>query len=108
VGIVIAAVLLVLLLVFILQNTKSVKVSYFTANGHIPLGVALTLACAGGVLLSGVVASLRILQIRRSISTKSTVPTGAANAAGAANVGGDAVAPSQDPSRDAPPGATPA
>ena len=94
-GIIIAAVLLVLLLVFILQNTKPVKVSYFTANGHIPLGVALTLACAGGVLLSGVVASLRILQIRRSISNKATMPAGPANATG------DEVVPSQDPIRSA-------
>jgi putative membrane protein len=67
VGIVVAAVVLVLLLVFILQNTRSVKVSYLGASGQIPLGVVLLLAAAGGVLLSGVAASLRILQIRRRL-----------------------------------------
>jgi uncharacterized integral membrane protein len=87
VGILIAAVVLVLLLVFILQNMKSVKVSYFAANGHIPLGVVLTLACAAGVLLSGVVASLRILQIRRSLANMASQPA-------------PAVAPGPLPGRD--------
>lgn len=66
--IVAAAVVLALLLVFILQNTKSVKVSYFTANGMMPLGVALLLAAVGGVLLAGVVGSLRIWQLRRRLT----------------------------------------
>jgi uncharacterized integral membrane protein len=55
---------LVLLLVFILQNTRTVKISYFTATGTMPLGVALLLAAIAGVPLSGVVASLRIWQLR--------------------------------------------
>ena len=68
VAVVIAAVVLVLLLVFILQNTRSVKVSYFTANGTMPLGVALLLATVGGLLLAGVVASLRIWQLRHRLN----------------------------------------
>jgi len=68
VGIIIGALVLVLLLVFVLQNTESVKVSFFAANGHIPLGVALLFAAVGGVLLAAVAASLRILQIRRRLS----------------------------------------
>jgi uncharacterized integral membrane protein len=63
-----AAVVLVVLLVFILQNTKSVRVAYFTATGTIPLGVALLLAAVGGVLLAGFVASLRIWQLRRRLN----------------------------------------
>jgi len=80
VGIVVAAVVLVLLLVFILQNTRSVKVSYLGASGQIPLGVVLLMATIGGVLLSGVVASLRIIQIRRRLggnrrrSARSPIP----------------------------------
>ena len=68
VGVIIATLILVLLLVFILQNTKSVKVSYFTVNGTMPLGVALLLATIGGVLLAGVVASLRIWQLRHRLN----------------------------------------
>ncbi len=68
VGVIIATVILVLLLIFILQNTKSVKVSYFTVNGTMPLGVALLLATIGGVLLAGIVASLRIWQLRHRLN----------------------------------------
>lgn len=74
VAVVIAAVVLVLLLIFILQNTKSVKVSYFTANGMMPLGVALLLAAVGGVLLAGIVASLRIWQLRHRLSRSDRSP----------------------------------
>ena len=67
VAVIIATLVLVLLLVFILQNTESVKVSYFTAEGTMPLGVALLLAAVGGVLLAGLVASLRIWQLRHRL-----------------------------------------
>jgi uncharacterized integral membrane protein len=60
-------VVLVLLLVFVIQNTKSVKVSFLTASGNMPLGVALLLAAVGGVLLAGIVASLRIWQLRHRL-----------------------------------------
>lgn len=60
-----AAIVLILLLVFILENTQSVKISYFGASGHMPLGVALLLAAAGGALLIAVVGTLRITQLRR-------------------------------------------
>ena len=63
-AVIMAALVIALLLVFILQNTTSVKVSFFTAHGTMPLGVALLVAVVGGVLLAGVVASLRILQLR--------------------------------------------
>jgi hypothetical protein len=37
--VIVGALVLVLLLVFILQNTRMVKISYFTATGIMPLGV---------------------------------------------------------------------
>ncbi len=40
-GMVAAALVLVLLLIFILQNTRSVKIRYFTVSGTIPVGVSL-------------------------------------------------------------------
>lgn len=49
------AVVLLLLLVFILENSRSVEVSYFGAHGHVPLGVALLLAAVAGILL-GIIA----------------------------------------------------
>jgi uncharacterized integral membrane protein len=45
------AVVLVLLLIFILQNSRKVQISYLGAHGHLPLGVALLLAAVLGILL---------------------------------------------------------
>jgi uncharacterized integral membrane protein len=61
------AIVLILLLVFILENTESVKIVYFGAAFHLPLGVALLLAAIGGALLVGIIGSARILQLRRHV-----------------------------------------
>jgi uncharacterized integral membrane protein len=61
------AIVLILLLVFILENTKSVKIAYFGAGFHLPLGVALLLAAIGGALLAGILGTTRILQLRRHV-----------------------------------------
>lgn len=61
------AIVLILLLVFILENTKSVKISYFGAGFQMPLGVALLLAAIGGALLVGIIGTARIVQLRRSV-----------------------------------------
>jgi uncharacterized integral membrane protein len=46
------AVILLLLLVFILENSQRVDIGYFGAHGHLPLGVALLLAAVLGILLA--------------------------------------------------------
>ena len=56
--------IILLLLVFVLQNGKSVSVSFFGASGHLPLGVALLLAAVLGVLLVVVPGTARIVQLR--------------------------------------------
>ena len=58
------AVLLLLLLIFILQNGRTVDVSYMGAHGHLPLGVAMLLAAVGGVLLVVLAGAARISQLR--------------------------------------------
>jgi lipopolysaccharide assembly protein A len=58
------AVLLLLLLIFILQNGTQVSVSYLGMHGHLPLGVALLLAAVGGVLLVVLAGAARISQLR--------------------------------------------
>jgi uncharacterized integral membrane protein len=67
VGVIVGVVVLVLDLAFIIQNTQSVKVSIFTLSANMPLGVALLLAAAGGVLLAVIVGSLRIWQLRHRL-----------------------------------------
>lgn len=58
------AVILLLLLIFILQNGHTVEISYLGADGHLPLGVALLLAAVFGVLLVALPGTARILQLR--------------------------------------------
>jgi lipopolysaccharide assembly protein A len=58
------AVILLLLLIFILQNSAQVSVSYLGMHGHLPLGVALLLAAVCGVLLVVLAGSARIGQLR--------------------------------------------
>jgi uncharacterized integral membrane protein len=64
-GFVAGAIVLILLLIFILENSQSVKISYFGASGHVALGVALLLAAVGGALLVGLLGAARIAQVRR-------------------------------------------
>jgi len=61
-----AAVVLLLLLVFILENGRTVDVAYFGVHGHLPLGAALLLAAACGVLLVAIPGYGRIIQLRRA------------------------------------------
>jgi uncharacterized integral membrane protein len=58
------AVVLLLLLIFILQNGTKVDVSYMGAHGHLPLGVALLLSAVCGVLLVVLAGAARISQLR--------------------------------------------
>ena len=58
------AIVLLLLLIFILQNGAEVSVSYMGAHGRLPLGVALLLAAVCGVLLVVLAGAARIGQLR--------------------------------------------
>ena len=58
------AVVLLLLLIFVLQNGTQVGVSYMGAHGHLPLGVALLLSAVCGVLLVVLAGAARISQLR--------------------------------------------
>lgn len=64
-ALILALIVLILLLVFILENTQRVKVSYFGAHGHLPLGVALLLAAVGGAIITAALGGARIIQLRR-------------------------------------------
>ena len=60
-------VVLILLAIFILQNTQRVQVSFFGWTGHPPLSAALLIAAAGGAVLVATAGALRILQLRRRV-----------------------------------------
>ena len=81
---VLSAVVLLLLLIFILENGQRVSISYFGARGHLPLGVALLLAAVLGVLLVVIPGTGRIIQLR--ITARRHRRLDAAKAAAAAPV----------------------
>jgi len=59
-------VILILLLVFIMQNTDSATVHFFGWDWNLPIGVALLLAAVCGGLLTVAAGSARIIQLRRA------------------------------------------
>ncbi len=61
------ALVLVLLIIFIAQNTQSASVSFLGWEGSAPVAVLLLIATAAGLLLAGVAATSRILQLRRRV-----------------------------------------
>jgi uncharacterized integral membrane protein len=67
VGLIAAAIVLIALLIFIGQNSKSVTVHYLGANGRVPLAIALLLSSVAGLLIAAIPGTVRILQLRRAI-----------------------------------------
>ncbi len=60
-------VVLILLVIFIVQNTQKVEVSFLGWNGRTPLAAALLIATAAGLILATIVGTLRIWQLRRRV-----------------------------------------
>lgn len=67
VAIVASGVVLVLLIVFIAQNTDGVLIRFLGWQGEAPLAVALLAATVAGLFLAAIAGSLRILQLRRRV-----------------------------------------
>jgi len=65
VAVVALAGLVLLLVIFVAQNTQDVQISFLGWDGRAPLAVALLVAALVGILLAVVTGSLRILQLRR-------------------------------------------
>jgi uncharacterized integral membrane protein len=65
-GLVLSALVLLFLLIFIMQNTAPVRITFLWASGTLPTGVALLLAAIAGLLLIAIPGGLRILQLRRA------------------------------------------
>lgn len=63
-GLCVAALLFVVLIVFMLQNTRSVEVTFLGMHGNLPLAMALLIAAVGAAILTMVIAAARITQLR--------------------------------------------
>ena len=65
-ALIVGFVILVLLLVFIMQNTESTTIQLFAWRWNLPVGIAVLLAAVGGGLVTVLAGSARILQLRRA------------------------------------------
>ncbi|MCW4466596.1 lipopolysaccharide assembly protein LapA domain-containing protein [Glutamicibacter sp. MNS18] len=56
--------MLVLLIIFIVQNQDQVTLRYFGLSGQVSLGLALFIAAVGGGILAAIAGAVRIIQLR--------------------------------------------
>jgi uncharacterized integral membrane protein len=65
-ALIVGFVILILLLVFIMQNTDSTTINLFAWEWNLPVGVAILLAAVCGGLLTVAAGTARIIQLRRA------------------------------------------
>src|SRR6478609_5908625 len=63
------ALITVALIIFMLQNTHTVQVNFFGLTGSTSLALMLLIAAVGGILLTLIIGSARILQLRHAVRT---------------------------------------
>jgi uncharacterized integral membrane protein len=66
------SVVLVILLIFVLQNPTSTEIRFLWLDGQLPIGVAMLFASIAGILLVAIPATGRIWQLRRGIRRNHT------------------------------------
>jgi uncharacterized integral membrane protein len=64
-GLIAGAVVLVVVLIFIIQNAHAVNITFLGAHLQLSLAVALLLAAVGGALAMAAAGTARITQLRR-------------------------------------------
>ncbi|GAA0984179.1 putative membrane protein [Nocardioides aquaticus] len=67
VGVIALGIVLILLIIFVAQNTDPTTVRFLGWQAEIPVAVALLIAAVAGLFLAGIAASLRIFQLRRRV-----------------------------------------
>lgn len=67
IALIIGFLLLILLIVFILQNQQSVELNIFAWSGAFPAGIAFLLFAIGGALFMALIGVWRMLELRRQI-----------------------------------------
>jgi len=74
IGLIATALFVILLIIFIAQNSRRVTIHFFGWHGQFSLALTILLAAVLGVLLVAVPGSLRIVQLRRAL--RKNVPGG--------------------------------
>ena len=66
-SLILGAIVLILLLIFVIQNNVTATFQYFNAEFDLPLGVAMLLAAIAGALVMALVGSVRMIQMGLTI-----------------------------------------
>ncbi len=74
IGLIATALFVILLIIFIAQNSRRVTINFFGWEGQFSLALAILLAAVLGILLVAIPGSLRIMQLRRAL--RKNVPGG--------------------------------
>ena len=64
-GLIAGFAILIVVMIFVIQNTHAVNISFLGAHLHLSLAVALLLAAIAGALLMAAAGTARITQLRR-------------------------------------------
>lgn len=67
ISLILGAIILVLLLIFIVQNNVPADFRYFGWTFRLPLGVAMLFSALGGILVAGIIGSARIFILGRRL-----------------------------------------
>jgi uncharacterized integral membrane protein len=67
VGLITAAVFLILLVVFFAQNTVKASIHFLGFSRDLPLGLTILISAIIGLLVAAVLGSIRIMQLRRAL-----------------------------------------
>jgi uncharacterized integral membrane protein len=67
VGVCAATLITVALIIFMVQNTHTVQVTFLGLTGSTSLALMLLIAAVGGILLTLILGSARILQLRHAV-----------------------------------------
>ncbi|WP_408925582.1 lipopolysaccharide assembly LapA domain-containing protein [Corynebacterium sp. YSMAA1_1_F7] len=68
VGLIVGVLLLIVLLVFILQNQESAELQLFAWTMTFPIGVGMLIAAIVGALIMALVGGVRIVQLRKQVT----------------------------------------
>lgn len=66
-GLIVAAILLILLMIFIAQNSQKVTIHFLGFSGEISVAIALVIATVVGVLLVAIPGGARMYQLRKRV-----------------------------------------
>lgn len=71
VGAIAGAIVLIIFIIFVAQNSKAITIHFLGASGQLSVAVALLIAAVCGALLVAIPGTARVIQLRRALKKSS-------------------------------------